>query len=196
MIRAMIRRLAVVALLALVTACGGGEPSADTTDDSATEQPTSEAPSETTTSAPTEAAVDTDEVCGLLKEVDRQDRETDRVLNEALQPVQAAKTPEQARKAVAEFIEVLKRHSKVALKEATPTYDQLEQAVPQRLKPDVVVVQEFSESVIRELGRVETLKDLERWLSGARGGMKELQAASGRLDEYSVDTCGFSIAPK
>jgi flagellar biosynthesis regulator FlaF len=192
MLRAMIRGIAFIVLLLLAAACGTAPPQAEPTDEAVAEQSSPEPPPATMSPAPTEA--DTGEACALLKDVDRQDRRTDEVLRRTIAPIQKAKTPAEAREAFAAFLVEMKRYATMAVDEARPTYEALAEAVPQRLKADVIAIWKFSESYLGDFARVRTPQDLVELQTAHQSKVKELDTASQRLDEFSVETCGFSIA--
>ena len=193
----MWRSLVVVVGLLLATACGGGEQGSDSTDQPVVAESTLDAavstPSEATEPPPSTAA-STEEVCALLHEVDRQDRRTDRVLERAVKPLLNARTPEKTVEAFDSFLRDANRYLKVALRESRPTYRGLRSAVPPELKRDVETVQKFSETFIADLAAVETPQQLQQVMVGNQAAADELGQASERLDGFSVDTCGFSIA--
>ena len=189
----VVKRIAVVAVLVLATACGGGEPSAEPTDAPAVEQSDSEGVSEAPTPPPTESAGDTTEVCALLKDVHRQDRATDKVLRRSLAPLQKAKTAAQMRKAWPAFLAEMKRYTKQALKESRTTYAQLADAVPSEVQADIATIADFSESFIGDLAKVQTPQQIQKLMTRNKAEAEELGEASARLEDFSVETCGFSI---
>ena len=187
-------RLRIVALLVLVglalvaTACGGDD------DDAASDGPST---STTTTTEADEPADGDSKLCTAAQRLADLDDESQGLVNAALGEVlaqSAAGDDAAADAALTEMLDEVQTFIDERLPELLDAYDDLAANVPEERAADVALIRDFTEELVRAVGDVETVDDLEALIAEQQGSVGEVSGALERLDQLTQDECGVVLA--